>query len=261
VRTAAPLPDVAGGTAIKQGKRLGSGGCPPWGLRVRGIDIRGRKAHRRRLLGWNGSVWIARGSLGLLLVAAVCCSGTGGKQTGEQLPEERVIALSEGARAGALERKDAYSKEDVQLNEDGTFGGGKRSRFEGQRFVAYGGGVGKASYSKPRYAAGTWDGRETVAKPRFQSPRDTVRFRTASRYEGAVAGVAEQQSRYEGRSASPPRYHAGRAVEHARPDLDKPPDARTRLRREVYPETPIFSQDEYSRMTIEQTRDILGRDD
>ena len=186
------------------------------------------------------------------------CSGLGGKD--EILLEEESIARS-GSPVDKTLADFQHQESDITRGESGQLVGGKRSQFDGKRSVAFGGGVGTASYAKPVYNAPGWSGDTSRKRKTYAGPTDGSRHHTSSRFSGSTAAASGSRSRYAGASAATGNYRTSRATETAQASVSKPRDAKTHYRRNVYPQPTIFTQDEYTRMTIEQTRNILGRSD
>ena len=163
--------------------------------------MRAATAHRHRPLSRFRSAVLVPACLALSALAVVSCGSLGKDKEGKTARHtggRQVVALTEGAGASALEERFAYSKEDIQRSEDGTITGGKRSRFENRRFVAFGGGVGKAGYPKPTYETPTWSGTRSISPQTYRGVPDASRFQTASRYDGATAAAAGRTARASG---------------------------------------------------------------
>lgn len=207
------------------------------------------------------SARFARGCVALAALCLVSCAGSKGKSAGGARESEKVLALSEGAGAAALEKRYAIGKDDVERGEDGTFKGGKRSQFEGKKNVSFGGGLGTASYRKKEYNGKRWSGNTAAQTNMYGGNTDGSRFQTSSRFQGTSAAHSGRRSRFDGSSAATSRFKTGSANEASRRSIEKPSDAKTDFRRRVYPEPPIMTEEEYRKMTVEQTRSILGRDD
>jgi len=140
-------------------------------------------------------------------------------------------------------------------------GAGKRSQFDAKKNIAFAGGFESSAFKGNKaYSVPQWKGTTAARKSSYPSQVDGNRFRKPSRFQGASASQAGQRSRFQGTTARTSRYKAGRAGEDAGKRLAKPTDAWTDFRRKVYPEPLIMSKEDYDRMTVEETRSILGRD-
>ncbi|HCQ33398.1 MAG TPA: hypothetical protein DIV54_07840, partial [Verrucomicrobiales bacterium] len=69
------------------------------------------------------------------------------------------------------------------------------------------------------------------------------------------------KSRFQGQRMKTGSLPAAGAREGAAAPLDKPANRHTEFRREVFPEPLIISDDEYNRRSVEQMRNLLGRDE
>lgn len=184
------------------------------------------------------------------------------KKSGAPKKRDKILALSEAEGAAALEDRYAFNKDkDIEFDEHGNFSGGKRSQFEGRKNVAFGGGIGTASYGTKNYSTKGWSGNTAAGKKMYEGSTDGSRFQTASQFQGTSATQMAQRSRFEGSNAPTSRYKTRKANETTRAAVEKPTDGWTDFRRRVYPKPLIMSEADYKEMTVEQTRSILGRDD
>ena len=174
--------------------------------------------------------------------------------------DKQVIALDEGSGYNALVDRFAFDPKSLKRDEKGNFVGAVRSQYDGQRNIAFGGDVGKTVYGKKQYNSPTWTGNKQAPTQSFSGPTDGSRFQTTSQFQGTSASQTAQRSRFQGTTARTSNYRTGQAGEgNARP-VDKPTDAWTDFRRAVYPQPPKMSRAEYEKLTVEETRSILGRD-
>lgn len=175
--------------------------------------------------------------------------------------QDRILALSEAAGEHALDERYAKFMDDIKLDEGGTFAGGKRSQYDGKKNLGFGGGVGTASYQRSRYHVPEWTGRAEARTGTYSGNTDGSRYHATSRFQGTSATQTAQRSRFDREQARRSTYKTNRASESTTKPVGKPTDALTDFRRRDYPEPHIMSQADYDRMTVEQTRSILGRDD
>lgn len=175
--------------------------------------------------------------------------------------KERIIALDPASGEAALYNKYAFDPNSLKRDEQGNFVGAVRSQYDGQKNIAFGGGIGKAAYKTKRYNSSEWTGRKTAVVPEFSAETDGGRFETRSRYQGARSSQDGERSRFQGATARTSSYRTGNAVEGSSQRLDKPTDAWTDFRRAVYPQPPKISEADYNKLTVDQTRSILGREE
>lgn len=190
------------------------------------------------------------------------CAKDGGGDGAPARKSGKVVALTEGEGAAALEDRFAFSKSDIKRDEQGNLVGGKRSQYEGRESVAFGGGVGTASYQgNEAFRARQWSGNREAGRGSYSGDTDGSRFQRSSRFRGTSASQLAQRSRFEGAPARTSTYQAGNAREDAGKPLDRPGNAYTDYRRRVFSQPQIMGREDYERMTVEQTRSILGRDE
>ena len=174
---------------------------------------------------------------------------------------KKTLALHPSQGEAALMDRYAMKKADMERDEKGMFKAAKRSQFDGQKALAFGGGVGTASYRKKTFNTQGWSGNTTARTKSYGENTDGSRFQTASRFQGASAAQDGSRSRFDGSKARTSKYETGRAPEAGSKRLDKPTDSLTDFKRRVYPEPQIMTEAEYRALTVDQTRSILGRDD
>lgn len=199
-------------------------------------------------------------ALAVVMLASSCSKDQAGGSKPAGRKSGQVLALSEGAGAKALEDRYGFQKGDIKRDENGNFVGGKRSQFDGKRHITHEGGIGTASYRKSAYQAPQWTGKTEARTWDYQGNTDGSRFQTQSRFQDTSARQSGQSSRFHGQAAATSTYQTDAAAANAARRLDKPSDAHTEYRRRVNPDPLIISKEDYDRLTIEQTRSILGRD-
>jgi hypothetical protein len=175
--------------------------------------------------------------------------------------DKKILALDPASGEAALYDRFAFDPKTLQRDDKGNFVGAVRSEYDGQKNVAFGGGVGKSSYKTKGYASPTWTGNKPANTSTFTGITDGSRFQVPSRFQGTSASQMAQRSRFEGTAAQTSNYRTGKAPEQNAKRLDKPSDAWTDFRRKVYPQPPVMSKADYDKLTVDQTRSILGRED
>lgn len=202
-----------------------------------------------------------------MVAATSSCSGSAGVDSANTTSTVKtrkrgtqVIALGEGEGYNALEKRFAFDTRSLQKDNKGNFVGAVRSPYEGRSNVSTGGGVGTASYQTNRYQSPTWKGNTRAASKVYAGNTNGSQFKGPSQFQGTSAGHLAKQSRFQGTGAPTTNYKAGAARESSAQPLDKPSDGRTDFRRRVFPQPTKMSKADYDRLTVEQSRGILGRD-
>lgn len=206
---------------------------------------------------------LKNGSLAALVgggLALSSCATSSSAGAGEAFPEQ-VIALGEGEGATALDRKFAMQKGDVQYDEHGGVAGGKRSQYEGQKQVQFGGEWAGKTYDKKQYEKRSWWGGKKAETKQYAGNMDGSRFQTASALGSQTAAADGQRSRLDGRQARTATYRVEAATEAGVSGVAKPSNAQADWRRAVYPKPYIMGYKDYQEKSISETRRLLGRDD
>jgi hypothetical protein len=206
-------------------------------------------------------------TLRLLCAATSSCSGSAGVDSSNTTSTVKarkrggqVIALGEGEGYNALEKRFAFDTRSLQKDNKGNFVGAVRSPYEGRSNVSFGGGVGTASYQTNRYQSPTWKGNTRAASKVYAGNTNGSQFKVPSQFQGTSAGHLAKQSRFQGTVVPTTNYKAGDARESSAQPLDKPSDGWTDFRRRVFPQPTKMSKADYDRLTVEESRGILGRE-
>jgi hypothetical protein len=202
---------------------------------------------------------LLRGGALLATLAFGACAKDGAEKEAPA-KRDRIVDLTEESDGRVLGERYGFKKDDIARDESGTFVGGKRSQYDGQRNIAFGGGVGTAKYRTNEYKSSAWSGNTKARTSSYANNTDASRYQVSSRYEGSRAHQNAARSRFDGTQARTSSYKTGKANENAGERLAKPSDSLTDVRRRVYPQPDIMSKEDYDRLTVEQTRSILGRD-
>ena len=196
------------------------------------------------------------------------CSGTDGINAANSTSavkarkrDKQVIALGEAEGFKALEERFAFDARSLKKDKQGNFTGPVRSQYEGRRNVSFGGGVGKATYQTDNYRSSGWRGNRKAQTGSYPGRTDGSRFSKPSGFQVTSPSHLTSRSRFQGRSVETEGYKAGGAREGNSNAVDKPTDGYTDFRRRVFPQPPVMSDDEYNRRSVDQVRDVLGRDD
>ena len=202
-------------------------------------------------------------------VALVCsCSGIGGPDTDggadavkSRKRDKQVIALGEAEGFKALQERFAFDARSLKRDKKGNFTGPVRSQYDQKRNVSFGGGVGKAVYRVDDYRSpGQRVSRKLTAES-YQEGNLRSRFQQKPGVQITSPAHLASKSRFQGQRMKTGSLPAAGAREGAAAPLDKPANRHTEFRREVFPEPLIISDDEYNRRSVEQMRNLLGRDE
>ena len=124
-----------------------------------------------------------------------------------------------------------------------------KGRWEGKEFAA-------GEYRKKSW----WGDKDYVTKA-FGGNTDANSLRKDSRFNGREAGEGSVAARDAGKVYDTGAYNTGRAREEGRGQaIDKVSDAETDERRRLFTDPDIIPWKEQNGVTIEQTKDALGRD-
>ncbi|MDX1680554.1 MAG: hypothetical protein R3242_07475 [Akkermansiaceae bacterium] len=184
-------------------------------------------------------------SLALVLVA---CSGT------RQVDPD---AHAYQGLSGRLSQSHGYKMDDQGNWVPRT---DKRSQYEFYGDSAqFDGSVSRKSFNTNRLEKGSWMGSKEYARPRHRHTGSNSGFASASRLDGQDAAL-------ERRLRTPARItgnHIARdtAQESHGNRADKPENAAVQHRREVYVEPAIIDYRQQRELSIQQSKQLLGRDD
>lgn len=135
----------------------------------------------------------------------------------------------------------------------------RRSSFESQRESPYfKGDYRKKDYQTGQYARKSWWGNKDYGRQAYQGKTDGSRFQQSSRLQ-------DQGAREAGTAARTPdpyqtsTYTTGTAREAGADSLARPSDAETDARRDVFVQPEIIDWREQRRLSVQESRSILGR--
>ncbi len=138
----------------------------------------------------------------------------------------------------------------------------RRSSFESQGESPYfkGGNPNQnKEYRTGDYARKSWWGNKDYGRSSYQGNTDAGHLRQTSRLDGQSAGETGRAARGGDDSYQTGGYRTGDARESSASRLDKPSDAETDVRRRVYQPPEIIEWSEQRKLSLEQSRGILGR--
>lgn len=169
----------------------------------------------------------------------------------------------QGARVMDLQSSDKYDwKKDIQVGEDGSITGGKRSQFDR---ASKNGGYRKEyktpDYLTKNYDQKEWNGSKNYTTGSYQGTSQARETRQSSRYQGDRAHLVGQQSWLAGKQFDKGSYKTKGAREGRAAHVKTGENAQVANRKKVWAWNPkIYNQDEYREMTVAETRSLLGKD-
>ena len=167
-------------------------------------------------------------------------------------------AMGVGSRQKTLDDF-KYNNSDIERTDDGLYTGGKRSQYDREASVAFGGDFRKSNYRTATFQSGGWAGVGNAARPGYRGKIDGSRYKTASAYDG-LARQSGQRSVYDRPASGHSTYRTASATETSRTHRTGA-DPYTSTRRDNTPPPTIWTREEYEQLSIEHTRSLLGRDD
>ncbi|MGE9268704.1 MAG: hypothetical protein ACQKBY_11455 [Verrucomicrobiales bacterium] len=198
---------------------------------------------------WN----LLRGLLVFATAFLVSCAG-GDKEMEELIPE--------GARTVDLNSSDKYNwMKDVQMGKDGSITGGKRSMYDNAGSAGYRGRVKTPEYLKKDYYQKEWNGSKNYAAGSYDGKMGARESGTNSRFGGQQAHGSGQEAWMAGKNYAAGTYQTGNARERSRDEVERSGVAVVEHRERVWGWNPtIYSKDEYRKMTMQETRSLLGKE-
>ena len=197
---------------------------------------------------------------GAAALVGLFLSSCGGKSTVPTATEGagKILALDEGSGSSALEKKFANYKNDVVLDDEGNITkDSKRSNFEGKKLNSIGGDFGKKQFAASRYSKKNWSGSKNFDPGNFK--RSKNRWDDEEWFLRKQARETGTAARSQGQAYSTGNYHTATAREQGGNRLARPSDVETDIRRRVNKEPLIIDQEDYEKMSLEESKSILGR--
>lgn len=230
------------------------------------IDKGFQDLHDPPLIFFLRIIWLSCLAAGV--VAFSSCSSTNGlgSNSSEETikPRKRdkqVIALGESEGFKALEERFAFDSRSLRRDKKGNFTGPVRSQYDKKRNVSFGGGIGKAVYRAGDYESAKWEGSRKVPTGSYRGSDHQSRFQKKPGVPMTSPAHLASKSRFESQRKKTGSFATAGAREDGATSVDKLVDRHTDFRRGVFPEPTIISDDEYNRRSVEQTRNLLGRDE
>lgn len=135
----------------------------------------------------------------------------------------------------------------------------KRSSFESQGKSPYfQGDYAKKPYKTGEYAKKSWWGNKEYGSQKYAGNTDGSRFQQDSRFDGKGARESGSDARIPG-AYQTDNYATNTAREAGSDRLSKPSNAEIDNRREVFQQPAVLGWEEQRKLSIEQSRGILGR--
>ncbi len=188
----------------------------------------------------------------LPLILLASCASDSDKSTSSSAPERK--SMNERFGSGG---RDPYS---FQQDSNGKLknNGSKRSTFEnkGESYFA------SKEYGKKEYKAGDYSkksfwGNKEYDRKTYEGDTDGSRFQTASRLQGKGAGEAGKDAKIPDPYQTD-KYATGSAREGEASDIEKNSVDSIENRRKVFKEPEVIDWKEQRRITLDQSKSILG---
>jgi len=195
--------------------------------------------------------------LSLLVLLPVSCAKDSGA-------EKKQAAAPTGARIRTADEwlDDTTKDNGYKTDANGNLvprSGQKRSSFENKGESPYF----KGEYSKKNYKAGeyakkSWWGNKDYGRQEYAGNTDGSRFQKNSRFDGKGARESGSAADIPGPYQTE-NYATGAAREAGKGNLTKPGNAEIENRREVYQQPDVVDWREQRKLSMEQSKGILGR--
>lgn len=205
-----------------------------------------------------------------MVLALFCLSACSGRGKVEDVPTATESAsdfmsvensdLAEAQGRMALEKKYADFKDDVKVDKDGrVMADSKRSQYEGKTSTVIGGDWGSKEYAAARYSKKEWAGSKDFQSKSYEGEtknrwsESEWFLRKQAEEAGASSRLAQQNYRTE-------NFQTQGAVEQGRVRvIDREGQAAAMEEKNFRPPLIIDKRD-YSKMTVEDSKNLLGRD-
>ena len=197
----------------------------------------------------------------LLAVTGLLCSCSGGGSSSSTATEDagNVLALSEAEGEKALSDRFANYQKNLSFDSEGSINkkDSKRSNFEGKQVSNIGGDYGKKQFAANRFSKKTFQGRKEFQANDLQSLKSRWNdqewfLRKQAQERGSIA-------RADGKEFGTDNFSVGSARERGASNLARPTDLGTQAAQRDYQAPRIFSKEEHEKMSIEESKNELGR--
>lgn len=200
-------------------------------------------------------LWVLLGALLLSSCASRKEAPTASESAG------RIIDYNdEAAGQMAMEKKYADYKNDVVLDKDGRIGkDSKRSSFENKQLTTIGGDIGNKQFAASQYTKKNWQGSKDFGRSQYMG-------KSESRWDDEEWFLQKQANETgstfdPGKSYATSSYGTGSATEQGGYRMSRPNDVRTDIRREVFQQPLKMDNEDYEKMSLNDSKRLLGRDE
>ncbi len=135
----------------------------------------------------------------------------------------------------------------------------RRSRFEGRQVDGYGKAIAKKRFDTHERSKRPWWGKKDYGRKSWTGNKEAADAGRKSWFGSRRAKEGGKMARAAGKSYETGPYGTGAASEAGTKRLGHGEDALTKNRRETSPDPRIIGWEEQRKMSMEQTRGILGR--
>lgn len=172
---------------------------------------------------------------------------------------ERSVSYSRG-NSGFGERY--MSDVQYERQDDGSVRPNKdvRSQYDGKTEYISGRDFGGKDYTTEKYGKKRWGQNTNYGNKKYAGGTDGSRFQYSPQFVQQQARMQGQQARVSGQNYGTGQYATAQAnVANRNRSMDKPSDAETNVRRGVYKQPDVISKEDYSNISVEESRRLLGR--
>jgi len=202
---------------------------------------------------------------GLMLVSCGSLTGGGGdepptaSESASGFLPSSASGFSEGEGLLALEKKYADYSNDVKRDKGGNFSADStRSQFEGRSSTIIGGGIDNKEFSAARYSKKEWSGAKKYAGKKYEDATEN-RWSESEWFLQKQAQGIDSAPREVDKRFSTENYQASGAREQSRSYQGGDSGVASGFQEKVSEAPLIIGKDEYAAMTLEESRNILGR--
>ncbi|SHJ82525.1 hypothetical protein SAMN02745181_2724 [Rubritalea squalenifaciens DSM 18772] len=173
---------------------------------------------------------------------------------------ERKVSYTRGESSGISKYE---SDVRYQQQADGSVRPNKdvRSQYDGRQEYLSARSFGGQDYTTEKYGKKRWGRNTDYANKQYGGKTDGSHFQYSPEFVQQQAMAQGQLARVNGQNYGANQYAAGQAnVQNRNHYLAKPANAKTESRRGVYKQPDIISKQDFTELSIEESKSLLGRD-
>ncbi|MGJ8724313.1 MAG: hypothetical protein ACSHYB_07140 [Roseibacillus sp.] len=172
----------------------------------------------------------------------------------------QILAMDEGSGQIALEKKFADYGKDLAFDGEGNLNrkDSKRSSFEGKQMSNIGGDLTNKEFAATRYSKKNWKGSKNFDTGKFTNSKN--RWDNEEYFVQKQAQESGTAARSQGQAYATGDYRTSTAREQAGDRLSRPGDLKTEIRQRDSPKPLIMDNEDYEKMSLNDSKRLLGRD-